>query len=509
MAARLTGYGRLTSTSAACVGVLLMPGLAQAAGQAVVGAASPGPTPFITEIPVTLSGAPLASVTFGVLSKPGSLVLPIVSQYSASYLSSHNYLSGNSLTVPTWGLYAGSNNTVVLLFSFTDGSNAIALEPVTTAGYVDPCGPVNAPAYIQKRTFFNNIGYNYFLLKDYCSRNSPAIVDTDGYLRWVGTANVPSDVSLPSTFYDNGVYVGDGSTGVERIELTGEVSKIADFAPENVTFDGAHNMDPGRDGIVIEVNTTTETEGVAIEFNATTGAVLNTWDMAQIISSAMTAGGDNPQDFVGPLGSDWFHMNSTTYNPADGTEIISSRENFVIDVDYDTPPDGIKKIHWILGDTTKKWAQFPSLTQYALTPGANTFVPIGQHAVSIDHLGNLLLFDDGTGSSYQVPAGLTRGYSAGRSYKIDTVARTATEVVNYTPEPHIYANFCGSFYEQTPDNYLIDFATADNDTQAILQGIGPNQSLVFQFTVAQTSQTSGCGAGWNALPFANNPIIFN
>jgi hypothetical protein len=490
------------------VAALVAPGLALASGQAGIGNAAAGPTPFITEIPVTLSGASLASVTFGVLSKPGSLVLPILSQYSAAYLSSHGYLSGSSLTVPVWGLYAGSNNTVALLFSFTDGSNAVAVEPVTTAAYVDPCGPVNTPQFTQKRTFFNNIGYNYFLLKDYCSRNAPSIVDTDGHLRWVGTAGVPGDTSLASTFFNNGVYVGDGGTGIDRVELTGQVSKIADFAPENVTFTGAHNIDPGRNGLVVEVNTTTETEGVALEFNATSGAVLNTWDMAKIITAAMTAGGDNPQDFVGPLGSDWFHMNSTTYNPADGTQIISSRENFVIDVDYDTPADGIKKIHWILGDTTKKWAQFPSLAKYALTPGANTFVPIGQHALSIDHSGNLMLFDDGNGSDYQVPAGLTRGYSAGRSYKIDTVARSATEVVNYTPQPHIFANFCGSFYEQTPNNYLIDFATAANDTQAILQGIGPGQNLVFQFSIAETAQTAGCGAGWNALPLANSPIVF-
>ena len=491
---------------AAAVSGVLITWSAQASGRADVGPATAGPTPFIAEIPATLSGAPLSSVTFSVLSKPGSLVLPILSQYSASYLSSRGYLTGTSLTVPVWGLYAGSSNTVVLLFSFTDGSNAIAVQPVTTAAYIDPCGPINAPKFTQKRSFFNNIGYNYFLLKDYCSLNSPAILDTDGHLRWVGTANVGS---TPAILRNNGIYVSDGGSGIKRIELTGEVARIANFAGQGVTSTGEHNMDPGRNGIVVEVNTTSETEGVALEFNATTGAIQNTWDMAQIITAAMTAGGDNPAAFVGPLGSDWFHMNSTTYNPADGTEIISSRENFVIDVDYDTPADGIKKIHWILGDTTKKWAEFPSLARYALTPGVNTFVPIGQHALSIDHSGDLLLFDDGNGSDYQVPSGLTRGYSAGRSYKIDTKAMAATEVVNYTPQAHIFSNFCGSFYEQTPNNYLIDYATADNDTQAILQGIGPNQSLVFQLALAQTSQTAGCGAGWNALPLANSPLIFN
>ena len=132
MALRSCGPSRRALSAAICIAALMAPGLALASGQADIGNATAGPTPFIAEVPVTLSGASLASVTFGVLSKPGSLVLPILSKYSSAYLSSHGYLSGSSLTVPVWGLYAGSNNTVALLFSFTDGSNAVAVEPVTT-----------------------------------------------------------------------------------------------------------------------------------------------------------------------------------------------------------------------------------------------------------------------------------------------------------------------------------------------------------------------------------------
>ena len=51
----------------------------------------------------------------------------------------------------------------------------------------------------------------------------------------------------------------------------------------------------------------------------------------------MLAGGDDPSGFVYPVGTDWFHNNATTYNKADNTLIVSSRENFVIAVDYDTP----------------------------------------------------------------------------------------------------------------------------------------------------------------------------
>ena len=50
------------------------------------------------------------------------------------------------------------------------------------------------------------------------------------------------------------------------------------------------------------------------------------------------------------------------YNRADDSLIVSSRENFVICLDYET-----QAIKWILGDPTKKWYQFPSLRTFALT----------------------------------------------------------------------------------------------------------------------------------------------
>ena len=493
---------RCVTPVAALMCVVSAPMAVEAAGHAAVGEPIPGPTPFIATIPATTNGASLAYVTFLVASKSGSLVPPIIATYTAGYLASHGYGSGNAVRVPVWGLYAGSNNLVSLLFAFSDGSSSFSTVPISTSSYVDPCAVVSAPTLTQERTSTNNIGFNFFLLKDNCSKHSPAIFDTDANLRWVGTANVGS---FPAIIDNNGVYVSDGNTGIDRIELTGQVTKLVDFAAKGVTSTNQHNMDLGRNGIVVDVNTTAETQSDAVEFDPKTGAVLNTWNMAQILSAAMTAGGDNPSQFVGPLGTDWFHMNATAYNPADGTEIISSRENFVIDVDYQTPADGIKKIHWILGDTTKKWHSFPSLAKYTLSLGANTFPPIGQHAVALDQKGNLLLFDDGNASLYEVPAGLQRNFSAGRSYTINVAKMTATEVINYTPFPQIYTPFCGSFYEPTPNNYLIDFPYIQNGTTEIQSLKGNSFNLIFDL---KFTQTDVCGTGWNAVPLTSLPSLF-
>ncbi len=123
---------------------------------------------------------------------------------------------------------------------------------------------------------------------------------------------------------------------------------------------------------------------------------MKTWNLADIISAAMTAGGDDPSEFVVPLApdpTDWFHNNGIAYNRADDSLVVSSRENFLICLDYET-----LAIKWILGDPTKKWYQFPSLAQFALTSPPGSLPPIGQHAPSITFDQDLLVFDNGFGS---------------------------------------------------------------------------------------------------------------
>ncbi len=486
----------------AVAGLLVTPGAAAAATVTINGQFA-GPTPFIAYVETTITGGTLRGVAFSITPKSGSFTRPITAAATASYLAANGAVYGNTVFVPVFGLYAGQTSNVTLVFSFTDGSNLQETVPVTAQAYSDPCAQVNEPVIANNRTATSDINFDYFLVKDYCSANSPAIFDTDGTLRWVGFADAGS---LPGLFYDNAIYTSDAATGVNRLDLFGISTKIGDYASIGVTSTNPHNFDPGRDGIVMDVNTTSELEAAAIEINPTTGAVLQQWDMGQIISAAMTAGGDDPSQFVYPNGTtDWFHMNSTTYNPTDNTLIVSSRENFVIAVDYDVPADGIRKIHWILGDTTKHWYQFPSLRQFALATAPGTLPPIGQHAVSIDTAGNLLLFDDGFGSEFQSPAGFTRGYSVVNSYAINTTARTATTVFSYDPEPSIYSYICGSAYDGGSGSHLVDFATAASDTFADVQALGPSNNVVLDLKLPQTNY---CSVGWNALPIPSRPILY-
>src|SRR2546430_13544985 len=123
-------------------------------------------------------------------------------------------------------------------------------------------------------------------------------------------------------------------------------------------------------------------------------------NLPHIITSPMIPGGDHPSQFLYPTPIDWFHNNGAAYNRADDSVIISSRENFLICLDYETGA-----IKWILGDPTKKWYQFPSLRKFALTLASGSLPPIGQHAPQITSDQNLLVLDNGQKRWVNVPQG--------------------------------------------------------------------------------------------------------
>ena len=190
------------------------------------------------------------------------------------------------------------------------------------------------------------------------------------------------------------------------------------------------------------------------------------------------AGGDDPTQFVYHSPTDWFHNNSVAYNRADDSLIVSSRENFLICLDYETGA-----IKWILGDPAKKWYRFPSLRRYALTLAPGSLPPIGQHAISVTFDQNILVFDNGQNSWFEVPPGEERSYSSPRKYKLDLNAKTATEVWNFEMGQSTWCPYCGSVYEDAPFNYLVDFTMHGITNASLSQWIGLNSpgEMIFHY----------------------------
>ncbi|CAN5482802.1 hypothetical protein BH18VER1_BH18VER1_18140 [soil metagenome] len=448
-----------------------------------------GPTPFISNLTLTTSNLAVVSrIQFSIAPRPGSVTRPISATYTKGYLRGRGYVNpiARQLVVPVFGLYEGYNNTVTLTYFFNDGSSKETSTIVATQHYDDAC-PFDNPGVVQARTASKALSYDFILVSSGCSRNSPTVLDTDGLVRWVGTAGIQVHYT---GFFANGVYLTRGSKLV-RVELDGQFKVIADYASEGVTG-FHHNMDPGKFGIILDVNTSAELPGsVHLEVDRF-GQILRKWNLAAVVRKAMIAGGDDPSGFV--KAGDWAHDNAAAYRRSDDSIIISSRENFVICLDYET-----SAIKWILGDTTKLWYQYPSLRRFALSLAPGTIAPAGQHAVSITKDDHLLLFDNGRRSDHHTPPGVSRTYSAARKYKIDQQTRVATEVWSFTNNENIYSPYRSSVYEDAAGNYLVDYAVArnpDGTKRAQMLGLTASGEKVFDYRYP----TIGGFVAYRALP---------
>lgn len=446
---------------------------------------SEGPTPFISFVHTSVSSVTgFKSAQFQIEPKPGSATRPINVHYARSYLEARGYFDPQTgdLTIPVFGLYAGRANRVIINLGFSGGVQPFTrIITITTPAYDG--GTYSNPTVIQSRLPGTTLSYDFILLKNFADPITPIIIDSDAEIRWVGTAGVRVS---SSGLFDNAFYVTSG-TSLLRTEFDGATTIVADYSGIGVT-DFHHNIDPGREGMILDVDTVDQTESVNLEVDAA-GNVLRTWKLADIISAAMIAGGDDPSLFVFPRPTDWFHNNACTYRSSDNSLIVSSRENFVIAVDYDSG-----NIKWILGDPTKHWFEFQSLRAFSLTLGPNTLPPIGQHAVSVPG-DQLLLFDDGARSAFQQPPGESRLYSAPRKYQIDLGAFEATEIWHYTPDPSVYSPTCSSVYEDAPDNYVIDYAVIEPHINTGIVGLDALGNVAFNYQYT----TSGCSTAWNAI----------
>ena len=102
------------------------------------------------------------------------------------------------------------------------------------------------------------------MVKGGCNIFSPVIIDTDGALRWVGTAGHGRPV--PATFFDNAVYLATGPR-LFRIDLDGTVTVLGDYSNIGVA-NFNHNIDRGKVGIILEADTAAYFESLNIEMDA-------------------------------------------------------------------------------------------------------------------------------------------------------------------------------------------------------------------------------------------------
>jgi hypothetical protein len=476
--------------------------LAQQSDVSIAGS-QPGVSPFIASVQFAGQDVSLVtSVAFTIAAMPNSVSQPVNVTWSAAALSARGYLQANLINLPVFGLYAGYQNQVTFQLDFNDGSVQQLQYQIATQPYTDTTGVYLNPTIVQARAPGSTLGFNFFILKSLL--DSPVIVDTDGQVRWIVPFN-----ETESVYYANGQFVTGSQSAptVTLLQVDGTQSTPPSDLPQPLLASFTHNIDPGPSGLLAEFNGTDDLgdsidDIVAEIVPLSTQPPIQTFDMADILTAYMKNYGDDPSAFVRP-GIDWFHVNASTYDPSDNTVIVSSRENFLIKVNYST-----RNIVWILGDPTKYWYTFPSLRAKALTLNAGGDYPIGQHGVSMTADGYVMVFNDGYGSLNQPtgePAGLTRTFSEVSAYSVDPTTMTAQNVWNFNYGQTIFSSICGSSYE-SGNSYLVDFATANNGQDARIVGLDSNKNVVFDF---QYTSPEDCYAAWNAIPIPMENLQIN
>lgn len=455
-----------------------------------------GPSPFIQYLDLSgASFASLKSLSYTIEPKADARSKPVHVSYSWRALQQKGYVQPDlTIHLPVFGLYAGYSNQVKLQMTYSDDSAEQLSHTMVTSPYADPNRVLSSPSILSQRARGSQLGFDFFVLKT--SPGSPVIVDTDGEIRWT-TQGIASAES--TAFHDNRFIVGSAGMQVYRIELDGSIQTIDAARAGDIGFH--HNIEYGRDGLLAEIDTAQDAGSTVVELDPFTG-IQKEWNLADILAEFMAGQGDDPGAFV-RQGADWFHSNSATYRASDNSLIVSSRENFLVAVDYDSG-----ELLWILGDPAKYWYMFPSLRSKALTLVGGGSYAIGQHSVTITSDDLVMVFDNGLPSRNQpvgAPIGNSRAYSRVVAYRIDTAERTARQIWQFDYRQSIYSAICSSAYNAPDGSMLIDYANANAGAHARLVGLNSRHEVVFDFQYPNR----GCGVGWSAIPVPLESVQFH
>jgi outer membrane lipoprotein-sorting protein len=438
-----------------------------------------GVSPFISKLTMGMAQyESVKTISYIITPKPGTLSKPVSVSYDKTWLDRNNVYD------------SGSRNDVNLTTTFSDGSVNAQRIPIQTAAYAAPQSMYGSPTIRTARSSAVVPGFDFIQIHN--GTSTPLVIDTDGNIRWAATGPANSNSTL---FTGDGFFVGSHTTpDLYRLELDGTTVKFALSSDTATNFH--HDLAQGKVGMLAELDVAadgvTKLESVLAELSPT-GQVLKEWDMATIFRDFMRAGGDDPDGMVRD-GADWFHMNSAIYNAADDSLLISSRENFVVKLDYATG-----QIKWLFGDTTKNWyVNFPSLRSVALKLTSGN-PPIGQHALSILPDGGLLLFNNGTASLNNLPgapSGATLPFSAPVKYAIDEQAGTAAAVWTYEHDRSLVSDICSSVFQAGANSYLVTYSTTEAQTKARLMGVDTSGKVAFDFEYP----TRQCATAFLASP---------
>ncbi len=416
--------------------------------------------PFIREIELEIPPVQwtnLTSLSFSITPKEGAVSRPIKATFSKSAIEERGYYVDEKILLPIFGLYEEYPNQVLLEWNYQNRKEVSQTVEVLTERYVDPRDwSYNRPEITKNYPAEFEPPFSYFLAK---TNRGPHIYDIDGNLRWHARFALKEDVTSetphPSEILvKNTVVFYDATPNFfTQVELDGRFQRVENGVPHSLH----HDITEGKEGtILIESGPRSGNIVYALEETDSgfrwDGSSSTSWNLDEILTkhideynaeNAITDPRQRSDKFV--TNKNYIHQNSLIYSPEEDSILVSSRQAFVISIDYSS-----QKINWIMGDETKYWHTFEALRSLSLTlllesnPKytvdqtnleeskyvGKSIPPIGQHSLNWDFEGNLLLFNNGKESTFDptLPEGTILKESYLQRFRLDIKEKKAFEI---------------------------------------------------------------------------------
>ena len=329
----------------------------------------------------------------------------------------HTFSKAKEHYLPIYGLYADSNNKIII----ECGNNKKEIYIQTEKLPENMILPTSIKANKSKLT--NDL---YFYTPS--SSGYTVAYDVNGDIRWYLTNyalwkidRLQNGHLLVSTerLINNPYYM----TGLYEIDLLGKI--YTEFSLEGGYHHDYYEMENGNLLVASDDfnNEDGTVEDYIVELDRTTGKVIKTFELKKVLT--MEDGqSENYTSY------DWFHNNSVWYDKKTDSITLSGRhQDAVINISYQTG-----KLNWIIGDSTNWSSEYQ---KYFFTPVGDNFEwQWSQHAAMITPEGYVFLFDNGNNKSKNKDeyVDASNSYSRGVMYKIDTKNMTIEQVFEYGKE---------------------------------------------------------------------------
>lgn len=391
----------------------------------------------------------------------------------------HTFSKAKEHYLPIYGLYADSNNKIIIECDNNKKEIYIQTEKLPENMIL----PTSIKANKSKLT--NDL---YFYTPS--SSGYTVAYDVNGEVRWYLTNyalwkidRLQNGHLLVSTerLINNPYYM----TGLYEIDLLGKI--YTEFSLEGGYHHDYYEMENGNLLVASDDfnNEDGTVEDYIVELDRTTGKVIKTFDLKKVLN--MEDGqSENYTSY------DWFHNNSVWYDKKTDSITLSGRhQDAVININYQTG-----ELNWIIGDSTNWSSEYQ---KYFFTPVGDNFEwQWSQHAAMITPEGYVFLFDNGNNKSKNKDeyVNASNSYSRGVMYKIDTENMTIEQVFEYGKEKG------SSFYSP----YISDVDYLDKNHYIIhsggivyVDGKNSNQPAGFSKGAKLVSDT---------VELLNNEVIF-